>query len=377
MNIVLASSLLVPLIASFAPVARAALVAQGAPPSATPPPAPAPIATDDESRPPRVRDGRSIVIYDVRDLLPSFRGSGERRAEPAGSPTLLVAASRDATADAAADAECRTLLHAYFTVVAAKLASKMEVAVKESGALVVRGNETEQARVEELLLALRTRRTPPLSIEAHAFEFEGALDEALLPYFPELGTGGVASAAAVPLDDAHVNRFLEGAALDRSTLPKVIVRPLERFEARSGDELSYVANFEQVAIEGVGTIIDPVIKTLFEGISFDGIAIGGGDDGGDDGSAAGGGAVPYALNFTFRSSVLKRPIATIASPLGAIQLPELLHAEVKATVAGFSDRWLLVGGIPTPGADAKAKRALYLFVRALPSGVTPAAGARR
>jgi hypothetical protein len=140
--------------------------------------------------------------------------------------------------------------------------------------------------------------------------------------------------------------------------PSITSFELDPFDVRIGSEIAYVSGFDLVAIEGLGKIADPVIKTLFEGISITGRVV-----------AAPGMApkeTPFALRLEVETAVLKRPIPTAKCDAGTIQLPETRQATIQTTVAGTIGGTFLVGGVPKPSFDEPdADRRIYVLVKVI------------
>jgi hypothetical protein len=137
--------------------------------------------------------------------------------------------------------------------------------------------------------------------------------------------------------------------------PRIATYPLEPFELRVGGDCSYVASFDLVSIEGIGRIADPVIKTVFEGLTIQGrvVAVPGMEWK----------ETPFALRLEVEASVLKRPMAKSKTDIGEIQLPELKHATIATTVAGTVGGSFLLGGVPKPSFDPKDEgKRIYLLV---------------
>lgn len=336
---------IVAVMASFASAQEPPVVAPGAP-----------------SAPPKNPLGnRYIEIYDIRDLLPSNRGQRFFPPEISGSSPIPVppdelddAAKADAARTAKADEQCRALLEAFVRRLVVKGDEQLTVEAMPSGALVVKSVTANHDQISDTLVAIRSDRAAMIEIEMQLV----ALDPAQRAELMKAGSANSGEQAAVAdsfLPDVEaVQNFVTAHPSIVVKSPKVVVAPLRPFEVSLAEQISYVSGYETVAIEGLGTIADPVVKTLREGLVVEGMAIAGAPQ--LDGSG------PFGLRVSLRTTVMKRPIATAKTDLGTIQMPELRHADVTTTLAGSSASSAIVGGIPIPSFDEKDDGRRYYVV---------------
>jgi hypothetical protein len=89
----------------------------------------------------------------------------------------------------------------------------------------------------------------------------------------EAATGESASATISTLSKDGVAKLVAHAGCKTIDHPNLVALQLDPFSVHMGSEVSYVAGIEQVAIEGVGHIADPVVKTVKEGTLVEGRAL--------------------------------------------------------------------------------------------------------
>ena len=321
-----------------------------------------------------------IEIYDIRDLLPSYRdgkrpldqgpqnsseasasGDEAQAMKPSGKPPLfgelpvLGALFRHPARDE--DADCRTVLRALMQCFGANLDEGLTCEIPESGAMVLRARAATHKRVDDFLLALRTQRAPQLSIEVAIYELDADDREELAEYVTPHG-GKVDGRNASQVDPKLFLDFIAKRHTNQLTSPRIVTAPLVGYEVSAGSLVAYVAGMDQVAIEGLGTIADPVIKQLFEGLVISGVGVAM--------ESIGTMPAPYALKLQTHLTVLKRPIATVQSDIGTVQLPETRHTDFGTTIAGFLGSPVIVGGVPKPNFDGDDETRLYLMVTVKP-----------
>ncbi len=337
----------------------------------------------------------SIEIYDVRDLLPSYR-SGRRvddpdsageagaksRSKRAGDPDapgesgetasptpilgdlpVLGALFRGQTADdiaqaeAEADAATRTVLRTLLQCFGATFDDSLTCEINENGAMVVRARAAAHRRIADFLVGLRTDRAPQLSVEVAIFELDQDDRQHLVDFVRPHGVT-LERDRASQVDPKLFFAFIEHNRSSRLVTPKVVTKSLTRYVATAGTSVSYVSALDQVSIEGIGTVVDPVIKQLFEGFEIDAIGVAM--------ETIGTVPAPYALKLKTRMTAIKRPIETVKTDFGVIQMPETRHTEFSTTIAGFLGTPVIVGGVPRPGFDGKDDVRLYLMVTVKP-----------
>lgn len=328
-----------------------------------------------------------VEIYDIRDLLPSYR-SGRHKVEDAAPATSDAATSsgaapavRSGAGDRAPergkvpvlsdlpllsnlftdrsdrdedDADCRTVLRTLMQCFGAHLDDGLTCEVNEAGAMALSARAATHRRVADFLLALRTDHAPQLNVDVAIYELDGADRAALEKYVHEHGGSAPEGGVASQVDPKLFLEFIQRRRTNQLSTPNIITRPLEPYAMTAGSSISYVAGHDQVVIEGIGTIADPVIKQLFEGIELGGVGVAM--------ESIGTMRAPYALKLQTRMTVLKRPIDTVKSDAGMVQLPETRHTEFGTTIAGFLGSPVIVGGVPRPGFDGKDDVRLYLMV---------------
>jgi hypothetical protein len=290
--------------------------------------------------------GRAFLeIYDVHDLVSPSRGraplddssSAETDAEPRAFE-LVALLARAATSGLAAPEGC-------------------SFDSKPGGALVVRGPEVVQRRVDRMLKELRQPGGATVVVELRLFELDAAQRARFAKGDAKEAVGADAAeaveTAVLTLPPEQAAELARSAKSMQS--PRISTFPLQPFEAFTGDEISYVAGLEQVSIEGIGTIADPVVKQIRDGVTVRGRAVA---VAGAEGEKA-----PCALRLEIEVTALKRPIEQQKCDLGVLQLPEVKRATIATTVAGRVRTPFLVGGVPKPTFDAKeGDRRLYALV---------------
>ena len=325
---------------------------------------------------------QSVVVYDVHDLL------APRRKGPAGQLEALLerkraaakaeregrqrhandAPSESSTRDAEPSPESeraaqQQLLVAYLKCLGARVHDdKFHVDSRTPGTLVVHARTSTFAMIEALMRQLRERRdeavpSAAVEVEMSAFWIDEDGREELEEFVEEQSGTKVDGNVVTMLAPELVARFVaRGEQVDAMMVPRLIVNPLERFEVSTGSEVAYVASFDQVTIEGIGTIVDPVVKTLREGVALDGYALA-------SAPLPGLAEPPFALQVTLDVAKLRRPIETAKTDLGVIQLPEVSHASFSTTIAGSLGATFVVGGVPSPRLEGEGEaRRLYLLV---------------
>ena len=310
-----------------------------------------------------------IEMYDVRDLaLPSklrrlasewqpVVGKGDaaedRIAKELGERLRRGGPERDGVAsDVAAFELVEALVHRVCLQAGRDVES---CRVEATGAMVVKATKEQQAAIGAMLQGIR-KSDVAIPIEVRQLALS---DSALLrlKQFASARTpdGAVATQVVLPKPE-EVEALLAEPGIDLLCMPRITVAQLDDFEIAATEEFSYIANFELTAIEGMGTIADPVIKTVKQGTTLHGRCVTGAAT--PDGAAA-----PYALRLELEVAEVKRPFATQKTETGTIQLPEVKSATIATTLAGTTRRAVLVGGVPMPKFDEKAApRTLYLLV---------------
>jgi hypothetical protein len=344
-------ALVVPLVVPLAAAQEPPVVAPGAP-----------------SAPPKQpHDGRTVEIYDVRDFLPSNRGRrfvpvdiSEPRSTTVHPYELGPAVPDDPERTAKEDEQCLALLSAYVRRLGVNGDVELTVDAKPTGALLVRAFVKTCQQIDDTFIAIRTDRTA-IEVETQLLTLDPA-QRAELEKMRSVARGEPATIAdSFQPDVPAVQRFVAAHPSCVVKSPKVVVAPLRPFEVALGEQISYIAAIESVAIEGIGTIADPVVKTVREGLVVTGMAIAGAPqpDGGE----------PFALIVSMQTTVVKRPIATAKAYLGTIQMPEVATADMKFTLVGSSGSARMIGGIPVPSFDEKEddrRHYVLVTVRVLP-----------
>lgn len=317
---------------------------------------------DVEAAKPQGKDGH-VEIYDVRDLaLPARMRSLLPESEPESDRGRSVrdkalADLRDLGYVAGGDDGVRAnsvawnlleaLLQSLFSSEPA-----FSCQATSSGALVVRARAEVHERVARLLADLRAPDAALVTVELRGFELD-AKQRRLLVDLEDPGAAGDEFAIA---RIQHVaQETIERLRVMTVVLPTVTAVQIEPFDVRIVNECSYVSKYDLVAIEGIGRIADPVVKTVAEGLTIQGRVVAApGMDWKD---------TPFAIRLEIENAILKRPIQTVKTDLGEIQLPELKHATISTTVAGSVGRSFLVGGVPKATFDEKeSDKRLYFLV---------------
>ena len=301
--------------------------------------------------PKKPHDGRSVEIYDIRDLLPSNRARRlfppeiiDPRNTPVPPDELDAAAIAAGERATKVDEQCLPLFSAFVRCLGATDDKELTVETKSSGALVVKSFRETHDQIADALYAIRVERAAMVEVETRFLSLDASQRAELAKATGATGDGNAATDVFVP-DVAAVERFVAAHPSVVLKGPKVVAAPLRPFEVSLAEQLSYVSGYESVAIEGLGTIADPVVKTVREGLVVEGMAI--------TGAPEREGGEPFALRLSLRTTVVKRPIASAATDLGTIQLPETRHADVTSLLAGYSGSTAIVGGIPVPSFDEK------------------------
>jgi len=301
------------------------------------------------------KSGRYVEFYDVRDLaLPSrLRLLARAGAEPAVAP-----AAESPAEEVEQQRDTWRLLTALLQCVGARLDDGFECEAKDSGALIVRTTQKGHDRVAALLNTLRDATKWAVTVEFRMLELDAAQRQLLVELEnKDAKDDPLAAAQITQVAPATLERLLAAGASVMAA-PSITSFELDPFDVRIGSEIAYVSGFDLVAIEGLGKIADPVIKTLFEGISITGRVV-----------AAPGMApkeTPFALRLEVETAVLKRPIPTAKCDAGTIQLPETRQATIQTTVAGTIGGTFLVGGVPKPSFDEPdADRRIYVLVKVI------------
>lgn len=325
---------------------------------------------------------QSVVVYDVQDLLtPRRKGAAgqleallerkrdvakaEREQRQRGADEVPAEPSaRDVeSAPEAERALQQQLLVAYLQCLGARVHDdKFHVDSRTPGTLVVHARTSTFAMVEALMRQLRERRdearpNAAVEVEMSAFWIDEEGREELEEFVEKESGTNVDGNVVTMLQSDLVARFVaRGKQVEAMVVPRLIVNPLERFEVSTGSELAYVAGFDQVTIEGIGTILDPMVKTLREGLALDGYALA-------SAPLPGLAEPPFALQLSLDLAKLRRPIETVKTELGVIQLPEIGHSSFSTTIAGSLGATFVVGGAPIPALDdGGEERRLYLLV---------------
>lgn len=302
------------------------------------------------------RESRSLVIYDVRDLLPSQRAAGESRsAENRAAPRTEAIDDADPT-PAELDGDCGAILELAMRQIVASLDEGATVEWKSSGALVVRARDAAHEAINEQLFRLRTGRAPLLEVETRIFSLDGEARAALKRASIAPGTSE-AAADDMLLSSIDSERFVElikTVPHNELQAPRLTIGSLKPFAVAAGSDYSYVARFDQVAIEGMGTIADPVIERAFDGLRFHGVAWASPTD------AAG--ASTAVLRLRLLMSSVRTPFRVVDTDLGKVQLPEVAACKIQTTHLATVGKAVLLGGIPKPGFDDDSEARLYLLV---------------
>jgi hypothetical protein len=345
---------------AFVGLARPA-IAQGDPPT--------PITAQPQTA--RTQDPKAYVeMYDIRDLalpasvrriVPEWQpvvGKGDVE-DSAVAKLLADRLKRDEArgdgvgADIAAWELVATLIHR----VCLRAGRDVEtIQAQSSGALVVKATREQHEAIDLLLKGLR-KNDEALPIEVRQL----ALDAAALQRVKGIAAahatnGGLPTSPLVLPTQDELDQLLADPGTTVLDVPSLVTPQLDDFEIDLVEELSYIANFELIAIEGMGTIADPVVKTLKHGTTLRGRCVSAAATPGAD-------AVSYALRVEVEVAEVKKPIATLKTELGTIQLPEVKSATIASTIAGTTGRAVLVGGVPMPTFDEAApSKTLYLLV---------------
>jgi hypothetical protein len=309
-----------------------------------------------------------IEIYDVRDLaMPSrLRRLVDDRAADAGKAektaelaliAMKLAARDDGHDEVAAEQTAYDLLQALVQCMGARTGGVDSCAVKENGAMVLKATSDAHAAVDAMLKHVRASDAP-LTIEVRLLELDPKAQELLKGFAQTRGPDSESTGSPVlnPTADELARLLAEPGTTERRT-EQVVCAALDPFTLEVGQQVSCITNYKSVVIEGFGTIADPEIQTIHDGDVVRGRGIVAVGAPGDD-------PPPYALRLVVEMKALKRPIDTLKTPLGVIQLPELKHATISTTIAGTVDRPLLIGGIGKPSFDAAdARTKIYALVK--------------
>ncbi len=326
---------------------------------------------------------QSVVVYDVHDLLaPPKKGMArqfevlleqKRAAAKAASEALGRGTGEAPLVDETGRADESTveeeraaqqqLLVAYLQCLGARVHDdKLHVDARTPGTLVVHARTATFAMVEALMRQLRERHdearpSAAVEVEMSAFWLDADGREELEEFVEKESGTKVDGNVVTMLRPELVARFVaRGEKIDSLAMPRIVVMPLERFELSTGSEVAYVAGFDQVTIEGIGSLIDPVVKTLHEGLRLDGRAL-------TSAPLPGLAEPPFALQVTLDVAKLHRPIAMAKTDLGVVQLPEIRHASFSTTIAGTIGTTFVLGGMPAPRLEGDgAEPRLYLLV---------------
>ena len=306
------------------------------------------------------------VIYDIRDLaLPAeLRRVTVDPADPtADHPNGELAAREwlrkkrlallDTPAEGvAADTTAWSLVETLVRCLAAKVDPGASVSAKE-GMLVVKGDAKMQLQVEAALESLRAA-SDVIPIEIRILE----LDEDARKLVAKLEKAGSAASLSTvtTLGSKTIESLIASDGCTMLGVPRLSLLQLDHAEVTTGDHASYVASYDLVAIEGAGTIADPVVKTIEVGSKIEvRAAVAAGINPKD--------APTFALRVEFTHSDFKRPIAQVKTDVGMIQLPEVKTATLGSTIAGTVGSPILVGGSPRPRfGDEDDDVRLYLRV---------------
>jgi hypothetical protein len=233
----------------------------------------------------------------------------------------------------------------------------------DNGTLVVRGTKKARGAVDATLKSIRAGHDV-LSIEMQLLDLDDEGRALVAERSEDEWKKAMSVGAARPADrpdfttvtQETLDLLVEKKRCNLLAAPTLTVLPLDVAEMRTTEQLNYVADFESIAIEGMGTISDPVVKKLEIGTKVELRAV-----------AATGlfsrEPTLFALRVVMEHSVLKRPIATQKTDLGVIQLPEVKTAKIASTLVASAGSRVLLGGVPVPAFDGKeGDRWLYLVV---------------
>jgi len=320
-------------------------------------------------------DRRSVEIYDVRDLvLPAQlrRIAGELEAVANNSQShaaaeiatlaLKLSAARDAVThdEVASDLAVYDLVQAMVECIGARTHGVDSCQVQADGALTLKATRETHEAVSRTLQKIR-RREDAFSIEVRLVEVGPTARERLQRSVQARGDAGSSTGGAVltpTLDE--LGELLSDPETNVVAAPAITTLDLDAVRVDVGEQLAYVANFKSIAIEGLGTIADPEVRTIHEGVLIRARGVVASTLPGLD-------PPPYALRLVVEMTALRRPIATQKTPLGTLQLPELKHATISTTIAGTTDRVVLIGGIQKPSFDPVfAQTRIYALVKVGP-----------
>lgn len=165
-----------------------------------------------------------------------------------------------------------------------------ECRVVETGALVLKATREQHATVDRLLHELRAS-ADGVQVEVRVLELDESAQQRLASFAAARGVDGTPAPTQALTPTANE---LEDLLADPGTtvvaVPKVTVFQLDEFEVEIVDQFSYIANFELTAIEGMGTIADPIIKQVKQGVSVHGRCVAAAAPAGET-------ATPYALRL--------------------------------------------------------------------------------
>lgn len=203
--------------------------------------------------------------------------------------------------------------------------------------LLVRASDSDHERVSQLLEDL-TAEDRQVLFEATIFT--GTLDE--VSAFTDGRTARVVTAARRDAVLAELAEF------DSLSAPSVLFRPGMRASISAGQEVAYVEDYRiQTLVDQDTQIADPVIGTIFEGLSMEVLA----------------GPVGDALRMyvSFESSRVERPIEAFSITVGGaattVTVQRPLSTSIETTVAFEAEEdatVLLLATDPKGGTDEAA-----------------------